>query len=557
VVTFDEKKQEEQLEVIKKREQEDLARILSEKYKIPYVNLFRASIDLEALNTISEQIAKENGVAIIRRKGRILDIAVKNPTLPHTKSFLTELRKNGYSFNLYLSSPAGLQHTWERYREITKGTETFEGMIVIGKSQMAELGERLKIFDNVAELLRDLIAKGPRMNTTELLQLILASGLKLGASDVHIEPSEETVTMRLRLDGMLHNITSFKHELYKLLLSRIKLLSGLKLNVRDSAQDGRFTIRAADEDIEIRASTLPGPFGETTVLRLLNPKTISLSLEELGMQQPVYELLSKEIRKPNGMILTTGPTGSGKTTTLYAFIKKINSPQINIVTIENPVEYHIKGITQTQVDTNGKYTFETGLQSILRQDPDVILVGEIRNLETARTALHAALTGHLVFSTLHTNNAPATIPRLIDIGAKPNIIAPAINVAIAQRLIRHLCQQCKHQYAPSARDLDYAERILKGLPKPYKRPDLQHIKFWEADGCEACNMVGFKGRIGIFEVFAIDEKIEKLIFKNPSEAEVLDAARAQGMLTLHQDGILKAAEGITSVAELIRVAGEF
>jgi type II secretory ATPase GspE/PulE/Tfp pilus assembly ATPase PilB-like protein len=273
------------------------------------------------------------------------------------------------------------------------------------------------------------------------------------------------------------------------------------------------------------------------------------------MQPPVRALIESEIKKPNGMIITTGPTGSGKTTTLYAFVKKVREPGIKIITIEDPIEYHLEGISQTQVEPEGGYTFETGLSAIVRQDPDIILVGEIRNRETAEIAMHASLTGHLVFSTLHTNNAPGTIPRLIDLGVMPNIIAPAINVAIAQRLVRVLCEHCKQATPATPEQSTIIRDILSTLPESYGKPRLDTITIYQPAGCKECNNTGYKGRIGIFEAFLVDDDIERLILKNPSEADVRAVALKQGMATLQQDGILKILAGTTSFDELERIAG--
>ena len=357
----------------------------------------------------------------------------------------------------------------------------------------------------------------------------------------------------MRLDGVLHEVdTELPIDLYKLLLSRIKLLSELKLNVHDKPQDGRFTIRIKNNsDIESRSSTLPSPYGEYIAIRILSPKAIEISLEDLGMQNQLLSMMQSELQKPNGMILTTGPTGSGKTTTLYACLKKISSSELKVITIEDPIEYHIKNITQTQIDPNNGYDFGNGLKSILRQDPDVILVGEIRDLETANIAMHASLTGHLVFSTLHTNNAAGTIPRLIDLGVKPNIIAPAINVAIAQRLLRKLCNECKKKYKPSKEE---EENINKNLRDAQNAP--KEIKLWKAVGCERCNFTGYKGRTGIFEAFLVNDEIERLILKNPPEADIKKAAQKQGMISIYQDGLLKVLSGITSFEELNRVVSE-
>ena len=355
----------------------------------------------------------------------------------------------------------------------------------------------------------------------------------------------------MRLDGVLHDLGIISHELYKLLVSRIKLLSEVKLNIRDKAQDGRFTTRIekTKEDVETRTSFLPGPHGESIAMRLLLPQTTEMKTENLGMQKDVLNLVEQELKKPNGMIITTGPTGSGKTTTLYAFLKKVASSEIKVITIEDPIEYHLPGVTQTQIKPNKGYDFANGLRSILRQDPDVILVGEIRDLETASTAMHAALTGHLVFSTLHTNNAAGTIPRLIDLGVKPNIISPAINIAVAQRLVRKLCEFCKKETSPSPEE---EKTIKENLPGQTSKK----IKIYTANGCEKCNFTGYKGRTGIFEAFLVNDEIERLILKNPPEADIKEAAQHQGMVTIFQDGLLKVTKGITSFEELNRVVSE-
>ena len=282
-----------------------------------------------------------------------------------------------------------------------------------------------------------------------MLEIILAGALSADASDIHIEPQEKQVRLRFRLDGVLHDILLFDYKIYNLILSRIKLVSGLKLNIHNQAQDGRFSIKINEGATEVRTSVIPEAYGESIVLRILNPKSISISFDALGIDKDLMNILEKELKKPNGMILTTGPTGSGKTTTLYAFLRKIYTPETKIITLEDPVEYHLPNIVQTQVEESIGYSFSAGLRSVLRQDPDIIMVGEIRDLETAKTAINSALTGHLVLSTLHTNNAAGTIPRLVDLGVNPASIAPAVNISMAQRLVRKLCGKCKEKQPAS------------------------------------------------------------------------------------------------------------
>ena len=359
--------------------------------------------------------------------------------------------------------------------------------------------------------------------------------------------------MRFRIDGILTDVLHFDSETFELLLSRIKLVSELKLNVKEKAQDGRFSIKLTDIEIEVRTSLLPGPYGESVVMRILNPNSIAIDLEKLGIHPRLLEIFKKEIRKPNGLILTTGPTGSGKTTTLYAFLKKIYTPDIKVVTIENPIEYHLEGIVQTQAEAPKGYSFAEGLRSALRQDPDVIMVGEIRDDETAGVAINAALTGHLVFSTLHTNNAAGSFPRLLDLGVNPKVISSALIISIAQRLVRTLCQDCKKEIPLEGANKKTIDQIIETIPDPIYLEGIQRDQIWSAVGCPKCSGLGFKGRIGIFEAILVDAEIEKMIITNPSERDIREAAKSQKLLTLAQDGIIKVLSGVTTLEELDRV----
>ena len=395
--------------------------------------------------------------------------------------------------------------------------------------------------------LKDKISKTP---TTEILDVLFEGAVKSRASDIHFEPEEKGIRLRFRIDGFLEDALTFKKEDYPALLNRIKLRAGLKINIHESGQDGRFTIKSDGAEIEIRTSVLPGAYGENVALRVLDPKTIIMALEDLGMTEEVLEEVEKQLKKTTGSILTTGPTGSGKTTTLYSFINRINKAGIKIITIEDPIEYRIKGISQTQVEPEKGYSFSNGLKSIIRQDPDVILVGEIRDKETAEIAMHAALTGHLVFSTLHTNDASGTIPRLLDMGIKPQVIAPAINLAMAQRLVRKLCEKCKKKVEASPEE---AKKIKEVLGSGWSnKPD--KIQIFKAAGCPECNS-GYRGRIGVFEVFSIDQEIEKLILKSPAVSEIRNLVIKKGMKTLLEDAFLKVIQGKTDLEEVERVLG--
>jgi len=399
----------------------------------------------------------------------------------------------------------------------------------------------------------------PAVTITQIIELILAGGIILDASDIHLEGQENDAKLRVRLDGVLQDVMTFDRKNYDSLLSRIKLLGEMKLNVSNKPQDGRFSILAAESSVEIRASILPTEYGDSIVMRLLNPKSL-ISLDQAGLRKDLYDTFIKQIGRPNGMIIVTGPTGSGKTTTLYAFLKQIQNPEIKIITIEDPIEYHLEGISQTQVEPDKGYDFISGLRAIVRQDPDVVLVGEIRDLETADIALQAALTGHLVFSTLHTNDAAGTIARLISLGSKPFNIGPALNMAIAQRLVRKVCRDCRTMEPPTTDELAQISELLvkaqvslaqKGVELPAPGTE---IKVPRAKGCDKCGNTGYRGRVGIYEAFLIDDEIQSYILGNPSIPGLKDLANKKGMLTMYEDGIIKIIQGITTMDELARVA---
>ena len=545
------------LKEFREREAEDLARLIAEKNDLPYADLSRMTIDLDALKIVPEAEARAAKMAVFQKVAKKLQIAVLSPELNKTKEVLKKLSGENYVHEIFLVSEASLERAWSRYKEIPAFEEIEAGLIDVSPQRLEELRKEVKNIDDLRKLIEPHLEVKKIRKISETVEVILAGALSLDASDIHLEPREKTAQIRYRLDGVLNDVAAFDVSSYGLILSRIKLLSEMKLNIHDRAQDGRFTIRTKGADMEVRTSSLPGPYGETIVLRILNPKTISITLEDLGMHPEFFKIMERELKKPNGMILTTGPTGSGKTTTLYAFIKKVNRPGINIVTIEDPIEYHIPGINQTQIDAKKGYDFVNGLRSILRQDPDVILVGEIRDLETAEIAMHAALTGHLVFSTLHTNNAAGTIPRMIDLKADPTIIAPAINVAMAQRLVRKLCNECKKKDRPASEEEAVIKKSLKETPAKYKKTtEKKEISVWRPVGCKSCNNIGYKGRVGIFEAFLVDDEVEKMILEKPSEADLKSAMKKQGMITMFNDGILKVLAGITSLEELSRVAAD-
>lgn len=527
-------------------------KILAGKYKIPYLNLATIPINMDALKLVAEQEAREAELAVIQRVGKQLQVALRNPEKPAAKTVLKKLADGRYECQLFLVSSVSLRKAWDIYAKMPKDGGIIGGEITVSQERLEEFRQKVTGVTDIQTLLTSVL----HQRITDVLEIIIAGALKLDASDIHIEPQEGATLIRYRLDGALYDLAKIPEQHYRFLLSRIKLISDMKLNIHERGQDGRFTIRKGDMDVEVRTSTLPGPNGENIVLRVLDPKNIALSLEDLGMQPYVEEKMRREIEKPNGMILTTGPTGSGKTTTLYAFLRQVNKPGVKIITIEDPIEYHLVGLEQTQIEPEKGYDFANGLKSILRQDPDIILVGEIRDLETAEIAMHASLTGHLVFSTLHTNNAAGTIPRLLDLGVKPSIIAPAINIAMAQRLVRKLCAACREPYAPTAAEKKEVAAMISRLPES-TRPQMPETLYRaKHDGCEQCGGIGYKGRIGVFEIISVDDAIEKLILTSPTEADIKKAAREQGELTMRDDGMLKIITGLTDFAELNKVVGE-
>jgi type IV pilus assembly protein PilB len=461
MASFDDEKSDKKLEELRQKEEEELVEMLAQsKYGIPYINLLVISIENDALRIVPEQEARTYEVAGFKLIGKELHLAVHSPAKEGLQNILSSIEEKGYHITLYMCSKASLQKAWDRYKEISLATESRAGSLDISGETLITLGEQIKTIEDMTRIVDEVNRESKSHKISRMLEIIMAGAISLGASDVHIEPEESRARLRFRLDGILNDVLFFGLDVYKMLNTRLKLLSGMKLTASQTAQDGRFSIWIKEDEISIRSSMIPGAYGESIVMRILNPKSIRVKLEDLGMQTNLFELIMREIKKPNGMILITGPTGSGKTTTLYAFLQKIYSPDIKIITIEDPVEYHLPGITQTQTESEKGYTFLEGLRSALRQDPDIIMVGEIRDAETAKIAVESALTGHLVFSTLHTNNAAGVIPRLIDLDVNPKIMSSALSLSIAQRLVRKLCSKCKKNRPATSEEKATIEKII-------------------------------------------------------------------------------------------------
>jgi type IV pilus assembly protein PilB len=547
---FNDKKQEERLEELHHREEEELAEVLSKRYGVDYADLTSKSIDTDALRLVPEAQARQVEVAAFRRQNKVIWLAMRAPERADSLQAVESIERLGYQVHRFMVSRLSLQHAWERYKDISYATETEAGVLTLSNETIQEMLSKIKTLEDVKAEINKHTGSKDTHRISRILEVVMAGALALGASDVHLEPEEIGVRMRYRLDGVLIEVTMFDAATYELISARLKLLSGLKLNVRSAAQDGRFEIVVNEKEIEIRASVLPGAYAETIVMRILDPSTIALPMEALGFDKYLMEIFQKEIAKPNGMILNTGPTGSGKTTTLYAFLRQVNEPGTKIVTIEDPIEYHLAGIVQTQVSKD--YSFALGLRSTLRQDPDIIMVGEIRDGEVASTAVHAALTGHLVFSTLHTNDAAGTFPRLIDMGISADILGAALTVAMAQRLVRRLCPHCRKEVAIEGESRTTMDSLLKNIPHANELP-ANTDKMWLAVGCDKCGGVGYKGRISIVEVILMDKIIEDCVRSSSSEHEIWKAAKHQGIRRMAQDGAVKVLNGVTSLDELGRV----
>jgi type IV pilus assembly protein PilB len=553
MVQFDEERSDARLSVLRKKEEEDLAQTLAIKYGLPYIDLTVHPINIDSLRILPFAEAQKLNVAVFNNTDKKIDVAALSPMSDDTKLAIEDLKRSGYIPTVYMVSHASLAKVWERYKDLSYSFETKSGALDISNDEIVNIISKVRGLEDIKKLIEEVLTMKKAYRTSRVLEIILAGSIALKASDVHIEPEESEVRLRYRLDGVLTDILFFDKETFDLLLSRIKLISELKLNVKDRAQDGRFSIKVKDSEIEIRTSLLPGPYGESLVLRVLNPDTIAAELKGLGIHPLLLDIFEKEIKKPTGMILTTGPTGSGKTTTLYAFLKEIYTPDIKVITMENPIEYHLTGIVQTQTEPDKGYTFAEGLRSALRQDPDVIMVGEIRDDETASVAVNAALTGHLVLSTLHTNDAAGSFPRLLDLGINPKVISSAINISIAQRLVRKLCPTCKKEAPLSGPNKELIEKVFSGIADPRYKEGVSADKLYEPVGCSECNGLGYKGRIGIYEAILIDKAIEDAVIKNPSGRDIREAAAPQKLLTLIEDGVLKVLTGTTSLEELARV----
>ncbi len=514
---------------------------------IPHIDLEKFPVSQQALKLIPREDAERLQLACFFVQGEEVRIGALDPAMADVKEYVIQIeKKTGANVAVYIISMNSFSRMLKLYdtlpniKPITKDIEI-----------KAEDLERVQADVNDFRALQALVLK---TSTTDLVTFLMGAALKLHASDVHIEAEAEKIVARFRLDGILQDAADIPKVSYKQLISRIKLFSGLKINITDKPQDGRFSIRLPKGEVDVRVSTLPTVYGESIVMRLLDQTRKGLTLENLGFRGKSYDVLMRQIDRPNGMIITTGPTGSGKTTTLYAIMGLLNKPGVKIITLEDPVEYKMEGVNQSQIDRSKDYTFAKGLKSILRQDPDIAMVGEIRDLETADIAIQSALTGHLILSTIHTNSAAGAVPRFLSMGVKPFLLAPATNAIIGQRLVRQLCT-CKEVHELTPAEKERVDLVISTMPEHEKTGMIgKTITYFSGKGCDLCNGSGFKGRIGIYEILEVDKGVESMILQGQiSEYDIEAYAVKQGMVTMVQDGVLKAADGLTSLDEVFRV----
>ena len=533
---------------------EELRKLYAYILGIPFMDISKDTVPMEILQIVPEPIAKKYKVVAFEKNGQELKVAMLNPEDIQTIDFIR--KKTGLKIVPCLTTEEGIETVLKLYSKSLKAE--FGDMIEKNSQEVSEE----KSADNLKE-----IAQG--LPIIRIVDTLIKHAILQGASDIHIEPDEKEVRVRYRIDGILHEAMTLPRQVSDGIIARIKVLSNLKLDEHRIPQDGRFKIEKEDIKISFRVSILPIFDGEKIVMRLLDENAKGLTLEKMGLVGEGLEIIHREIKRPNGMILVTGPTGSGKTTTLYTVMDILNTPDVNISTVEDPVEYRMSRINQTQVHPKVGLTFAAGLRSLLRQDPDIIMVGEIRDNETMEMAVQAAMTGHLVLSTLHTNSAAGTLPRLIDMGAEPFLIASTVNVIIAQRLVRKLCVDCRKEYKledeefKTLRENYNMDEILKVLKKNVSmKGHIKPVDTWKdimlysAVGCEHCSQEGYRGRNGIFEILEVTESIKKMIAQKADATEIEKEAKENGMLTMIEDGFAKVIMGVTSIEEILRVTKE-
>lgn len=532
---------------------------------IPFVDLEKENIPKELLQVIPEPIAKKHNIIVFKKTGDELQVAMLDPEDLQTIDFIK--KTTNLKIIPCLTTRESIKNAVKLYQ---KSLEAEFGEIIKKEAPQISIIKEMTDKEGKKGVEKgeeeDLKKVAEEMPVIKIVDTLLKHAILQKASDIHVEPMEKEIVVRYRIDGLLHEAMVLPKRIADGVIARIKVLSNLKLDEHRLPQDGRFKVETKDYKYSLRVSILPVFDGEKIVIRLLEEKTKALTLEDLGFRSEALEMVYRSIKKPNGMILVTGPTGSGKTTTLYSILHLLNKPEVNISTVEDPIEYRMQRVNQTQVKPKIGLTFSSGLRSLLRQDPDVIMVGEIRDKETAEIALHAALTGHLVLSTLHTNSAAGTLPRLLDMEIEPYLIASTVNIIVAQRLVRKICQECKTKYKLTKEaiselskhfNLDSLLEIMKREKTIGPKDTFEAIPFYKGKGCETCHKEGYKGRLGIYEVLEVSEGLGKLLVKNPTADELNELARKeQKMIFMHEDGFMKAVHGLTTIDEIVRTTKE-
>ncbi len=535
---------QEGLSKIQREQKETAIAEQAKTMKIPYIDLRTINVNSDLLRMMEPEAAKAAMVVPFYKLGNKMRIAIAHPTNPQTRAMIKKFKDEGFLLNINLTTE----------ESVMEALAFFDSdQYVVKKKEITETGE-IKEYEKEIEMLKEIEKKIPTVTSAEAVNMINIGAIKTGTSDVHYEPEEHFVKVRFRIDGVLHKIFEINRKTFANISNQLKYISKMKLNVTEVPQDGRYSFMVNDRKVDVRVSALPTEFGETFVCRLLDSGKKFLSFEEMGFMNLYLNRIQKLTEISQGMILVTGPTGSGKTTTLYSMLQQFNSPENKVITLEDPIEYHLDGISQSPVNEKRGYTFGSGLRSILRQDPDVVLIGEIRDLETANTAAQASLTGHVVLSTLHTNSAVETIPRLVNIGLQPFMVAPSVHTIIAQRLVRRICPDCQELKPLEKSKHDEVNRSLAAIKQVWKNLDTTiPEQLPHANGCEKCSHTGYKGRMVITEILPVDFELRELILNNESSMKLITAARKKGMITMREDGILKVLHGYTTLDEVYRV----
>lgn len=534
-------------------EESKLLEIKSEELAVPIIDLRNQEITEPILNLVPEPIARRHQVISFAKEKQQLSLAMTDPTDLQTKEFIK--KKTGLDIKVFLIGKSSLDFGLSKYHTNLEGE--IKNIVAENKAE-AELGGKEGDADD------ELKKMAQEIPVVRVVDTLLEYAVIEKASDIHIEPQETAVTVRYRIDGVLHDVMTLPKAIQAALVARIKVLSNLKIDEHRLPQDGRYKIEKEGYKFSLRISTIPVFDGEKVVIRLLDESSKAMSLEQLGFLEQQLDIVNRNIRKPHGMMLVTGPTGSGKSTTLYAILTILNTKKVNISTIEDPVEYRIPGANQMQVNSKIGLTFAIGLRALLRQDPNIIMIGEIRDQETAEEAMHAAMTGHIVLSTLHTNSAAAAPPRLIDIGIQPYLIASTTNAIMAQRLVRLICEDCKTTQEVDAETTTSLNKQFKidtlmavlNSHKISEEKKFENLTFYEGKGCDKCSNTGYRGRIGIHEILENTPEIQDLIVRQATSQEIEAKAAEQGMITMWQDGFIKAVQGQTTIEEILRVTKE-